>query len=73
MALGGAGRLGYFLHPAGVDAVGADENPPYLAVNSGFNPLQVGSPESFSLIVGVADAVSYRVTLAADFADSRHD
>ena len=50
--------LGDFLDPPGVDAMGADENPPRLSVHPGSYTLQIGLPDSLGLIISVADAVS---------------
>ena len=63
---------GYFFDAAGVDTIRADENPSHLALNAGFDSLQIGPPDSFCLVVGVTDVVSYRMPLAAKFADSCH-
>ena len=65
--------LGDLDDPAGVNAIRADENTSRLAVHPRLYLLQIGPPAPLGLIVGVADVVSYRASLAADGTDSCHD
>lgn len=58
--------LGDLFDPAGMDALCTDGDATYLTVNPGSYFLEVGSPESLSFIVGVADVVSHGPPLTAD-------
>ena len=62
-----------FFDPAGVNAIGADKDASHLTAHPRPHLLQIGPPDSFGLVVGVADAVPYGVSLAADGTDSCHD
>jgi hypothetical protein len=49
-----------------MNAIRTDQRAPYLAVEVGFDTLQVGAPGSFAFIVGMADVVADRTAFAAN-------
>lgn len=66
-------RSGDLLDPAGVDALGADENLLRLAAQASSYSLQVGLPDPLGLIMRMTDIVSDRPSLATNCADSCHN
>ncbi len=61
-----------FGHAIRSDATRADSNTLGFAVHDGSHSLQIGKPTPLGFIVGVADIVSSRGSLATDFANSGH-
>jgi len=54
------------LHPAGVDAVRADQGALDLPVEFSPHPFKVGPPCPFALVVGMADVVTDGASFLAD-------
>ncbi len=50
---------GCFLHPARTNAMGTDGDTTHLAVYPSPHSLEVGEPDPFGFIIGVADVISY--------------
>jgi hypothetical protein len=56
-----------------VNAVCAHQSPFHPAVEIGFDSLQIGPPNPFRFVVGMAHVVPDGAALAADGTDSRHN
>ena len=65
--------LGDLLDPAGVNALGAYQNPPDLTADAGPHGLQIRLPDSLGLIVGVANVMPDGSSLPTNCADSCHN
>lgn len=55
-----------------MDAIRAHQRPSHLSVEIGFDPLKIGPPNPFRLVVGMADIVPDGAPLAANGTDSSH-
>lgn len=63
---------GHFLNAAGMDTIRANESALNLPVKIGPNSLQIGTPRSLSLVIGVTDVVANRAAFAANRTNSGH-